>query len=203
MSPNKRKLNEILEFLLNISRTLLWMWVFRDRTKFNNNSRYIHMIKSQPFNCSVAKLCLTLCNPMKCSTSFPVLQYLLEFAQTHVLWVSDAPPFSSSGASFSPCPQYFPASLSFPVSRLFTSGGQKHWSFSFSISLSNEYSGLISFRIHWFDLLAVQMTQESSPSPQFKSINQHSDFFTVQLTSIHDYWKNHSSLIEPNYFNDK
>ena len=47
----------------------------------------------------------------------------------------------------------------------------KSWSFHFSISPSNEYSGLISFRIDWFDLLAVQGTQESSPTPQFKSIN--------------------------------
>ena len=47
----------------------------------------------------------------------------------------------------------------------------KYWSFSFSISPSSEYSGLISFRIDWLDLLAVQGTQESSPTPQFKSIN--------------------------------
>ena len=72
-------------------RTLLWMWVFRDRTKFNNNSRYIHMIKSQLFNCSVAKLCPILCHPMNCSTpGFSVLQYLLELAQTHIHWVNDA-----------------------------------------------------------------------------------------------------------------
>ena len=47
----------------------------------------------------------------------------------------------------------------------------KYWSFSFSISPSNEYSGLISFRMDWLDLLAVQGTQKSSPTPQFKSIN--------------------------------
>ena len=47
----------------------------------------------------------------------------------------------------------------------------KYWSFSFSISRSNEYSGLISFRIDWFDLLAVRGTQESSPAPQFESIS--------------------------------
>ena len=91
MSLEKRKFNEILEFLLNMCRTLLWMWVFRDRTKFNNNSRYIHMIKSQLFNCSVAKLCPILCHPMNCSTpGFSVLQYLLELAQTHIHWVNDA-----------------------------------------------------------------------------------------------------------------
>ena len=64
-------------------------------------------------------------------------------------------------------------------------------SFSFSISLSNVYSGLISFRIDWFDLLAVQGTLKSSPTPQFKSINSSllSFLYSPTLTSIHDYWK--------------
>ena len=68
----------------------------------------------------------------------------------------------------------------------------KYWSFSFSISLFNEYSGLISFRIDWFDLLAVQGTLESllqhhsSKVPILRCLA----FFTVQLS--HDYWKNHS-----------
>ena len=59
----------------------------------------------------------------------------------------------------------------------------KYWSFSFTISPSNEYSGLISFRMDWLDLLAVQGTLKSSPTPQFKSINssEHS-FFIVQLS---------------------
>ena len=69
----------------------------------------------------------------------------------------------------------------------------KYWSFSFSTSPSNEYSGLISFRIDWFDLLEVQGTQESSPTPQFKSINSSEISFPhgPALTSIHDYWKSH------------
>ena len=69
----------------------------------------------------------------------------------------------------------------------------KYWSFSFSISPSSEYSGLISFRIDWFDLLAVQGTLKS-PTPQFKSINSLSLslLYRPTLTSIHDYWKNHS-----------
>ena len=68
----------------------------------------------------------------------------------------------------------------------------KYWSFSFSISPSNEYSGLISFRIDQFDLLSE--TQESSPAPQFKSINSLalSFVYSPTLTSIHDYWKNQS-----------
>ena len=70
----------------------------------------------------------------------------------------------------------------------------KYWSFSFSISPSNEHSGLISFRMDWLDLLAVPGTQESSPTPQFKCINSLalSFLYSPTLTSIHDYWKNHS-----------
>ena len=66
----------------------------------------------------------------------------------------------------------------------------KYWSFSFSISPSNEHSGLISFRMDWLDLLVVQGTQESSPTLQFKSIS----FLVLgpTLTSIHDHRKNHS-----------
>ena len=70
-----------------------------------------------------------------------------------------------------------------------------YWSFSFSISPSKEISGLISFRMDWLDLLAVQGTlQESSPTPQFKSINSLALSFlhSPTLTSIHDHRKNHS-----------
>ena len=67
----------------------------------------------------------------------------------------------------------------------------KYWSFSFNISPSNVNSGLISFRMDWLDLLAVQGTQESSPTPQLKSINSLvlSFLYSPTLTSIHDYWK--------------
>ena len=67
----------------------------------------------------------------------------------------------------------------------------KYWSFSLSIHPSNEYLGLISFRIDWLDLLAVQGTQESSPTPQFKIINSSvlSFLYSPTLTSIHDYRK--------------
>ena len=72
----------------------------------------------------------------------------------------------------------------------------KYWSFSFSISPSNEYSGLISFQIEWFDFLAVQETLESSPAPQFESINSLvlNHLYGPTLTSVHDYWKNHSYI---------
>ena len=70
----------------------------------------------------------------------------------------------------------------------------KYLSFSFSISPSNEYSRLISFRMDWLDLLAVQGTLESSPAPQCKSINSLvlSFLYLSTLTSIYDYWKDHS-----------
>ena len=71
----------------------------------------------------------------------------------------------------------------------------KYWTFSLSISPSNEYSGLISFRMDWLDLLAVPRdSQESSPTPQFKSINSSelNFLYSPNLISIHDDWKNHS-----------
>ena len=70
----------------------------------------------------------------------------------------------------------------------------KYWSFSFSIIPSKEIPGLISFRMDWLALLAVQGTLESSPTPQFKSINSSvlSLPHSPTLTSIHDHWKNHS-----------
>ena len=87
--------------------------------------------KYRPFRmyccCSVAKLCLTLCNPMDYGTSgFPVQHQLLELAQTHVYWVSDAihPLISSSVIPFSSCPQSFPASGSFLRSQFFATGCQ-------------------------------------------------------------------------------
>ena len=89
----------------------------------------------------------------------------------------------------------------FPSIRVFSNESALHirwpknWRFSFSISPSNEYQGLISFRIDWVDLLTVQGTlQEFFPTAQFKSISSLvlSLLYCPTLTSIHDYWKNHS-----------
>ena len=131
---------------------------------------------------------MTLCSPMHYSMlGFPVLHRLLEFAQTHVYCISDAI------QPFHPCPLLLPSI--FRSIRVFSNESvlcirwPKYWSFSFSISLSNEYSGLISFRTDWFDFPAVQETQESSPTPQFKSINSLmlNFLYSPTLTSIHDH----------------
>ena len=95
-------------------------------------------------------------------------------------------------------PLLLPPSI-FPSIRVFYESAlpirwPKYWSFNFSISPSNEYSGLISLRTDWFDLLAVQRTLESSPTPQFKSISSLtlSFLYGPTFTFIHDYCKNHS-----------
>ena len=94
------------------------------------------------------------------------------------------PTISSSVTRSSSCPQSLPASGSFQMSQLFTPGGQSTGSFSFNISLSNEHPGLISFRMDWLDLLAVQRTLMSllQHHSSKASILWHSAFFTVQLS---------------------
>ena len=91
-------------------------------------------------------------------------------------------------------PTIFPSIRDFSSESVLHIRWPKYWSFSFSISPSNEYSGLISFRTDRLDLLAVQGTQESSPTPQFKSINSStlSFLYSPTLSPIHDHWKNHS-----------
>ena len=91
------------------------------------------------------------------------------------------PAISSSVIPFSSCSQSLPVSGSFPMSQFFISGGQSIGSFSFNISPSNEYSGLISFRMDWLDLLAVQGTLKSllQHHSSKTSILQCSAFFIV------------------------
>ena len=95
-------------------------------------------------------------------------------------------------APFSSCPQYFPAWGSFPMSRLFASSGR---SIGASASASSEYSGLVFFRIDWFDLLGVQGTLRSLLQYYSSKTSAFAPCFLYgpTLTSIHDYWwKNHS-----------
>ena len=145
--------------------------------------------------CSVTQLCPTLCNLSDCSTpGFPVHHQLPESTKIHLHLVGDAmQPSHPLSSPFSPTfalskhEDYFKW-----VSSLIR--WPKYWNFSFSISPSNEYSGPITFRMDWLDLLAVQGTLKSSPTPQFKSINSLvlSFLYSPTLTSIHDHWKNHS-----------
>ena len=125
---------------------------------------------------------------------FPVHHQLPEFTQTHVHRVSDAIQPSHPVSSPSP-PAFSLSSISvfFNESVLHTRW-PKYWTFSFRIRHSNKYSGLISFRMDWLDLFAVQRTLKSFPTPQFKGINSSvlSFLYSPTLTSIHDHWKNHS-----------
>ena len=129
----------------------------RLKLRCQQNCIYFRSSKRECCCCSVTKSCPTLCDPMDCSIlGFPVLQYLPEFAQTRVCWVSDAIqpshslPSSSAFASILPSIQVLSNKSALCI-RL-----PVYWSFSFSISPSNGHSGLISFRIDWFDFLAVQ-----------------------------------------------
>ena len=144
--------------------------------------------------CLVTESCLTLCDPMDRSTQgFPVIHYLRKYVQVHVSWVGDA-------TSLILCHLLLLLPSIFPSIRVFSSElavwirWPKYLSFSFSISLSYEYSGLTSLRIDWFDLLAVQGTLESSLAPQYESIisSALSFLYGPTLTSTHDYWKTHN-----------
>ena len=134
---------------------------------------------------SVAQSCSTLCNPMDCSTpGLPVHHQLPEFTQTHVYWVSDAIQPTHPLSSPSSPPSIFPSIRVFSNESVLHFRWPKYWSFSFSISPSNEYSGLISFRMDWLDLLAVQGTLKSllQHHSSKTSIFWCSAFFTVQLS---------------------
>ena len=117
---------------------------------------------------------------MDCSTSSsPVLHYLPKFAQIHVYQVGDAiQPFH---------PLLFSSPFVFSLSHISLFRQLKYWSFSFSISPSNEYSGLISFRIDWFDLLAVQGTLKSLLQHHNSKawVLRHSDFFMAWLSHLY------------------
>ena len=145
---------------------------------------------------SIAQSCPTLCDPMKCSTpGLPVYHQLPELLK--LMSIESVMPSSHLILCrplllLSPIP---PSIRVFSNESALRTRWPKDWSFSFSISPSNEHPGLISFRMDWLDLLAAPWDfQESSPTPQFKSINLSALSFlhSPTLTSIHDHWKNHS-----------
>ena len=134
---------------------------------------------------SVAQSCPTLCDPQNRSTpGLPVHHQLLEFTQTHVHRVSDAiQPSHPLSSPSPPAPNPSQHQSLFNESTLLMRW-PKYWSFSFSIIPSKEYPGLISFRMDWLDLLAVQGTLKSllQHHSSKASILQRSAFFTVQLS---------------------
>ena len=135
--------------------------------------------------CSVTKSCPALCNPMDCSTpGFPLLHRLSEFAQTHVHWVGDA--IQPSHPLSSPSPPALNLSHYQGLSQGVNCSMRwpKYW--SFSSSPFNEYSGLISCRIDWFDL-AIQGTLKSLlQHHNFKtSVLQCSAFFMIQISHLY------------------
>ena len=146
--------------------------------------------------CSVTDLYPPLCDPMDCCSTpgFPVLHHLLELAQTRPWSWWCHPTISSSVVPFSSHLWSFPASGSFPMSQLFVSGSQ-------SIGVSASASVLPMNNQNWFLLGCTgwifcrpRDSQESYPTPQFKNVNSSalSFLYSPTLTSIHDYWKNHS-----------
>ena len=165
---------------------LMWLLYIRIRTSLYLQEVLISVLRNNIDSkwlggccCLVAKSYLTLCAPRGCSTpGFPVLHHLLELAQSHDHWVDDA---------IQPSHPLSPPSPALNLSKhqgLFqwvSSSHQvaKYWSFSFSISPSNKYSGLISFRIDWFDLLAVQGT--------LKNLLQHHNFPKIPC-SMQENW---------------
>ena len=154
---------------------------------------YTFQFSSVQFSCSVvsnswrphelqhARLPCPPPTPQACSDSCPLSRWC-------------HPTISPSVIPFS-CFQSFQASGSFPISQFIVSCGHIIWSFSLSISPSSEYSGLISFRMDWLDLLAVQGALKSLlQHHSSKSINSFvlRFLYLPTLKSIYDYWKNHS-----------
>ena len=134
---------------------------------------------------TIAQSYRTLCNPMDCSTQAS-LSIINSQSLLRLMCIESVMP-SNHLIICHPLlllPSIFLSIRVFSNESALRIRWPKYWSFSFSISPSNEHSGLISFRMDWLDLLAVRGT--------LKSLLQHHSFFIVQLTSVCDYWKNHS-----------
>ena len=162
-------------------------WIEQQKLILSQSWRF----SSIQFSCSAVSNSL---RPHELQHARPLYHQLLEFTQTHVHWVGDTMQ-PSHPLSF-PYPPALNLSQHQSLFKWVSSSHQvaKYLSFSFNLSPSNEHPGLISFRIDWLDLLAVQDSQESSPIPQFKTIKYLalSFLYSATLTSIHDHWKNHS-----------
>ena len=141
--------------------------------------RSVHLIPNQcvfSFS-SVTQSCLTLCDPMDARPPCPSPSPRL-YANSCPLSRWCHPTISFPVVPFSSCFQCFPASGSLQMSQLFTSGWPKYWGFSFNISPSNDYLGLISFRIDWFVFL---LSRELSRVFSSNTVQKH-QFFSAQLS---------------------
>ena len=146
---------------------------------------------------SVTQLCLTLCDLIDCSMpGFPVHHQLPGLLK--LMSIMSVMP-SNHLILCHPLlllPSIFPTIRVFSIESVLHIRWPEYWSFNFSISPSNKYSGLISFSIDWLDLLAVQETLKSllqhHSSKAFLNCSVLSFLYNPTLLSIHDYWKNHS-----------
>ena len=146
---------------------------------------------SHQFN-SVAQSCPTLCDPMGCSTAgFPVLHCLPEFAQSRVHWVVMPYNHLIFCHPLLLLPSIFSSIRIFSKESVLHIKRPKYWSFSFGTSLSNENSGLISFRIDWSDLLVVQGTRKSLLLHHSSKASQRYIHFTWRGVSISTFSHNH------------
>ena len=155
-------------------------------SSFNAHSILVRRFNVRLFleSCSVAQSCSSLCDPMDCSTpGFPVLYYLPEFAQARVHWVNGA--IQPSHLLLPPSPPALVFSSINVFYNVLAVGIRwpKYWSFSFSISPSSEYSEFISFRIDWFDLLAVQGQINEKDPVSFMSLTSPYHYSNVLETS--------------------
>ena len=144
---------------------------------------------------SITQSCPTLCDPMDCSTpGLPVHHQYPELSQTHVHWVGDAIQPSHPLSSPSSCPQSFPASGSFPMSQLFTWGGQGPGVSASASFLPKKSQGWSPSE--WTDWISLQSKGLSRVFPN-TTVQKHQFFgahllHSLTVASIHDHWKNHS-----------
>jgi len=165
-------------------------------------SKQFRVVPSSYTFSSVAQLCLTLCDPIDCSTpGLPVRYYLLEFTQTHGHWVGDAIQPSHPLSSPLLPPSIFPSIRVFSNESVLLIRWPECWSFSFNISPPMNIQDW--FPLGWTGWISLQSkgllrvpwrVLDPSPTPQFKNISSSvlSFLYSPTLTSIQDYWKNHS-----------
>ena len=179
-----------------LTHTPIYLYIYRHIPIHTAIYLYIHCyIPTVQFS-SVAQSCPTLCDPMNHSVpGLPVHQKLPEFIQTHAHRAGDAIQPSHPLSPPSPPSPNPPASGSFPMNPTLHIMWPKYWSFSFSISPSSEHPGLISFRMDWLDLFALQGTLKTllQHHSSKASILWCSAFFTVQLS--HPYMTTEKTIV--------